>query len=121
MAKTRVPRTRAGGTWTEARYWTFIRSNLRKMWIKWPVRYKVLEKARRPKPKNKKGRHKWEYKCVVCKKWFLNPDVEVDHITECGKLTSFEDLPQFVSTLLCEEDNLQVICKQCHRKKTNNG
>lgn len=117
MGKQRVKRTRAGRTWTESRYFSFIRSNLRLMWNKWPVKYKVLEKARRLKPKNKKGRHKYEYKCSRCRGWFLNREVEVDHIKECGSLKTFEDIPRFISTLLCEEGNLRVLCKPCHRGK----
>jgi hypothetical protein len=33
-------------------------------------------------------------------------------------LKCYDDLPSFVSTLFCESDNLQVLCKQCHKAKT---
>ena len=30
----------------------------------------------------------------------------------------YDDLPKFVETLFCEQDNLQVLCKTCHDEKT---
>jgi hypothetical protein len=79
----------------------------------------VKEKARRKKPQGKKGRHRFEYQCAECKKWYMDKEVGVDHIKPAGSLKSFDDLPQFVETLFCEEDNLQVLChKPCHANKT---
>lgn len=113
----RVPKTRAGATWTEARYWQFIRSALRKAWVKYPVRYQVLQEARRPFTGSDK-RTKWEYQCNSCKNYFKSKEVQVDHIESAGKLTSYEHLAGFVKRLFCEADNLQVLCKDCHDKKT---
>lgn len=112
-----VEKTRAGGTWSEARYFSFIRSALRRAWSKYPVRYQVLNKARR-ELKEKKGNQKYEYQCNQCKSWFKQKEIEVDHIQACGSLKTYDDLPRFVSTLFCEEDNLQVVCKPCHRDIT---
>lgn len=114
--KQRVPRTRAGGTMTESQYWGFIRSGLRHKSNRWPPKYQVLKAASKP-VKNK--RHKTEYKCAACKNWFKQSEVMVDHIKPAGSLRSFEDLPAFVETLFCEPENLQVMCKDCHQKKTN--
>ena len=116
---TRGEKTRAGGTWTEARYFAFIRGALRRAAQKYPVKYQVKDAARRPKPKGKAGRHHFEYKCNKCKKWFQGKEVEVDHITPAGSLKTFEDLPGFVERLFCEPEQLQVLCKPCHRMKTN--
>lgn len=113
-----VPKTRAGERWTEAKYFGFIRSGLRRMSMRWPVKHDVMEAARRAKPKSKAGRHRFEYKCAGCKKWFKGADVAVDHITPAGTLKSFDDLPGFVERLFCEADNLQVLCNTCHDKKT---
>jgi hypothetical protein len=113
----RVQKTRAGGTWTESRYWTFIRSALRQAWSKYPVRYQVLNDARRPFSGNDK-RTKWEYQCNECKEWHKAKDVQVDHIESAGSLKCYEDLPAFVQRLFCEADNLQVMCKPCHHVKT---
>ncbi len=113
----KVERTRAGETWTEARFWSFVRSGLRAMWQKWPVKWQVLQEARRPYG-GKDKRTKWEYQCNGCKQWFKTKDVSVDHIEPAGQLRDYEDLPRFVSKLLCEKDNLQVLCKGCHDEKT---
>ena len=114
----RVERTRAGETWTEARYFGFIRSALRKAWSRYPVRFQVLAEARRNKPKNKEGRHKFEFRCSKCKKWKQQKEVEVDHIVSCGSLKKYDDLPGFVERLLCEKEDLRVVCKPCHKKIT---
>jgi len=113
----KVEKTRAGGTWSEAKYFGFLRSGLRRMSARWPVKYQVMEEARR-KYKGPDKRTKWEYQCNSCKGWFKTKDVQVDHIVPAGSLKTFDDLPRFVSTLFCEKENLQVLCTTCHNKKT---
>jgi len=86
------------------------------MWMKWPPRNEVLFRAR----KEVRGkRHKYEYKCAKCKRWFPRKLVEVDHIKEVGTLRDYSDLPTFVQRLLPSVDGLQIVCKKCHQKKTN--
>jgi hypothetical protein len=114
---TRGLKNKAGNLWTTARYFSFIRSGLRRMFTKYPVKYQVKNEASRPY-KGTDRRRKKEYQCNVCKGWFADKEVAVDHIKPCGSLKSYEDLPEFVSTLFCEADNLQVICNACHSQKT---
>ena len=104
--------------WTTSKFWSFLRSGLRSKWNRWPPKYIVLNRARRLKPKNKVGRHKYEYKCNKCKRFYQGKEVSVDHIVPVGGLNKLEDIPQFVENLFCHEDNLQVLCKTCHDKKT---
>ena len=111
----RVERTRAGETWTESRYWGFIRSLLRRGFTRYPVKHQVKKASAR----TKKGSKRFEYHCNSCRKWFPNSQVEVDHIVGAGSLKCAEDLPGFVTRLYCEADNMQVLCKTCHLKKTN--
>lgn len=113
----KVVKTRAGGTWSEARYFGFIRSGLRRMSARWPVKYQVMEESRRKYTGGDK-RTKWEYQCAHCKGWFKGKDIQVDHIVPAGSLKTFEDLPKFVSTLFCEKENLQTLCTSCHNIKT---
>lgn len=115
VVKPRVPRTHAGGTWTESGYWGFIRGALRRAFSRYPVKYHVHNAAKRTVVGQ---RHKYEYQCAVCTDWFKAKEVEVDHIKPCGSLKDYSDLPSFVATLFCEEDNLRVICKPCHKIKT---
>ena len=113
MAKKRKLTPYAGGRWTESRYKTFIRSALRKAWMKWPVKQDVLLAARRP-AQGRSKQTKWEYKCASCKRFFLGKEIHVDHIKACG---SIDDLGEFVGTLFCEENNLQALCHSCHQIK----
>lgn len=106
---------KAGGTWTESRYFQFIRSALRKAFSRYPVKFDVLNKGRKAVTGK---RHRWEYQCASCKKWFKSTEVQVDHKEPAGSLKSYEDLPGFVRRLFCEEDGLQILCKPCHKIKT---
>lgn len=116
MAK-RGAKLYAGETWTSARYFSFIRSGLRAMWQKYPVKWQVLQEAKRAYEGTDK-RIKWEYQCNSCKQWFLGKNVSVDHIEPAGSLKTYDDLPRFVQRLLCERENLQVLCKDCHDQKS---
>ena len=104
--------------WTDSRYMSFIRSTLRRSFTKFPTKHKVKNEASRPY-KGLDKRRKKEYQCAVCSGWFPDKEVAVDHITPCGSLKTYEDLPKFVETLFCEAENLQVACKDCHQIKTN--
>ena len=95
--------------WTTSRYFGFIRNVLRGGFKRYPNKYKVLANA-------KVGRGK--YRCNSCNKTYKAKEVSVDHIKPCGKLLSYDDLPEFVSTLFCAMDNLQVLCNECHKYKT---
>lgn len=114
----RVPRTRAGGEWTEAAFWGFLRSNLRLVSRKWPPRKNVLLAARRPSQSANK-RLKWEHQCSECKGWFPAKEVEVDHLVPCGTMSSWNEFSEFAERLFCEADGLAVRCEKCHQKKTN--
>jgi len=113
----RVPKTRGGGRYTEAGYFSFIRSGLRQKSMKWPPKYDVLNAAKRPH-KGTDKRRKFDYQCASCKDWHKGKDVQVDHIVECGSLKKYSDLPKFVELMFCEADNLQVLCTKCHDRKT---
>jgi hypothetical protein len=114
----RVPRTRAGGEWTEAQFWGFIRSGLRGMSRRWPplVRLALLA-CRRPSQSSNK-RLKWEHQCNDCGDWFPRKKVQVDHIEPCGSLRSFDDVGGFVERLFCETSELRVLCAVCHNSRT---
>jgi len=99
-------------SWTTARFWGWVRGNLRKAWLKWPPRYTVLANAK------ERVDGKWRWRCSECNELHMNKDVEVDHITTVGTLRCAEDLPAFVSNLFVSEDKIRVVCKSCHKRKT---
>ena len=116
VSKPRVPRTHGGGSYTKAGYFGFIRGHLRRAFSRYPPKYQVRNAAKRTV---KGKRWKYEYKCNICKKWFKDSEVEVDHIEQCGSLRDYDDLPTFVRRLFCEPEGLQVVCKKCHKSKTD--
>lgn len=96
-------------SWTKARYFTFIRSALRKAWSKFPNKYEVQKEGRK-KMTGETGREVFHQQCNHCKRWFEMKYMTVDHIEPCGQLTEYEHLPAFVAKLFCGTDNLQNLC-----------
>lgn len=118
-AKTdRVPRTRAGGEWTEAAFWGFIRSGLRQLSRRWPPLVRQAANNVRRKYFGENKRQKWEFQCRSCGRWYMRKEIEIDHVVECGSLKSFADLATFAERLFCEVDGLVVLCEGCHAEKT---
>jgi hypothetical protein len=115
---TRVPRTRNGGTWTEAEYWGHLRSALRKLSRFWKPAQAALRAARVAYPGPRGA--KWAFRCARCNQLFRRPHVAIDHLVPAGELTSFDHLPGFVLRLLPEDPRaFQVLCLRCHQDKTN--
>ena len=114
----KVPRTRNNNTLTEAAFWGFIRSTLRNA-SRW---WKPITQCKADSKRAYKGTEKlqkWEYQCNHCKDWFMEKEIQVDHIIECGTLTCSEDVPEFIERLFCEKEGFQTLCKPCHQIKTN--
>jgi len=111
---TRSPKTRCGNLWTEARFWQFLRSALRRSYTRWPAQYQARNDARRPYCGASK-KQKWEYQCATCKQWWPAKATELHHIVPVGSLKSYDDLPGFAERLFCEKEGLQVVCIGCHR------
>ena len=101
--------------WTEARFWSFLRSGLRRMHMRWPAMYMAKNKARRPFKGG--GRTKWEYGCNRCKGYFKDKEIEIHHKEDVGTLGCYNDLPGFVERLFCGEEGYEVLCKECHLKE----
>jgi len=111
-----VPRTRNMSTWTEAMLMSKIRSALRNIWRF----YKPRVAAKKLAERTVKGRrHKLEYQCSDCKKWFKSKEVEVNHKIPAGSLRCFDDIPSFCERLFCESPlGYDVKCKPCHKIET---
>jgi hypothetical protein len=116
----KAPKTRNNGTMTEAAFWSMIRSHLRRKTVFWKPKSEAIKRASR-KYVGENKRRKIEVQCAKCEGWFARDSVEVDHIIEAGSLRSFDDLSGFLERLFCEVDGFQVLCKPCHKLKTNNN
>lgn len=110
----RVPKTRGSNTLTESGFWSMIRSALRQKSRWWKPVTDAKTKARRNNKSTNK-RLKYEYQCAICKDWFPDKNIEVDHLIPAGSLRSGDDLKGFVDRLFCEKDGLRVLCKPCHK------
>ena len=112
-------KTRNHSTWTESRYWAGVRSALRRLFrFNWVPAKLALEAARRPYV-GPNRQQKWEFLCAACGGWFIRKEVELDHLTPCGRLRSADDIAAFLERLHPEDPKAyQVICKACHKVKT---
>ena len=104
--------------WTEASVLSRIRSVLRRFSMQVPA-IQESKRACRRRYTGENKRVKWEYPCAACKGWFLDKQVQVDHIEPAGKLRSFDDLGSFARRLLfVTPDQLQILCVPCHNAKS---
>lgn len=112
---------RNGGEWTEARFKSFVTSALRAASRRWPPKYAALKAAFVGKQVNAKtGKMAMHYKCAKCKKLFVAADVQVDHIKPVvDPKKGFVGWDDFINRIFCEIENLQVMCKPCHKVKTD--
>lgn len=114
---TKTEKTRNAGTMTESAFWSFIRSGLRQKSRFWkPITQCKMSSRRAYKGPLK--RQKFEYQCNECGEWFPEKKINVDHIKPAGSLNCANDLPGFVERLFVEAEGLQVLCSNCHDKKT---
>lgn len=119
MARPSGPKTRNSGNWTEARFKSFITNLLRSGTKRWGPKQEAKKEAR-----VKRG----FYLCEGCKEEIPAKkregvarvdNVFVDHIKPVvDPDIGFEDWNKYIEGLFCEKDNLQVLCKDCHKEKT---
>jgi hypothetical protein len=119
MRRKDIPRNRCSGTWTEAQFNTFVRNQLRGASWKWKPISEAMKKA-------KVGHgvyicqgclHNVPVTIVVNGKRIKN--VFVDHTNPIvDPVVGFVSWDEFINRLYCEEDNLQVLCGECHDKKS---
>lgn len=107
--------------WTDGRKRSFITSTLRAGSRRWPPKYETLNDSKTEKKVNvKTGRLAQHYQCNACKGEFTSKDVEVDHIKPVvDPKKGFVSWDKYIENLFCEKKNLQVLCKTCHKEKTN--
>jgi 5-methylcytosine-specific restriction endonuclease McrA len=97
--------------------------------MRWPPRGRVLKTSRRELPRKIKKdgtphkRPNFEYQCNKCKAWFRSSDTVMDHVnpvvdTKVEFNTEEEFYGHFITSLLCYEENWQVLCNKCHDEKT---
>lgn len=119
MGRPSGPKTRCGGRWTESKFNTFIRNLLRSGTRKWGPIQDVKKKA---------NVSRGLYKCANCKQ-NVEPtlrqgrkrvnNVFVDHIDPIvDPNVGFTTFDEYIDRMFCEEDNLQLLCGNCHDEKS---
>lgn len=113
-------KTRCSGKWTEAKYRSFIKGNLRRSTMKWSPISECLGLAR-----TRRG----FYKCAGCQKEVpaskkegmkRTKNVHADHIKPIiDPAVGWVSWDDTIERMFCELDNLQVLCSDCHTVKTN--
>ena len=107
---------------TESAYFSYIRGCIRLGWSRNPVKLKLLKKVKKqiPNPNYGKPRNTKPTvmggECEICKNDFPMKFLEVDH-RHGGtySLRSVEDIQGFFeSVCIVSEDDLRVVCKDCH-------
>ena len=116
------PKTRCSGAWTEAKYRSFIKGNLRRATQKWAPIQECKKEAR-----TRRG----FYRCAMCEEEVpastkeegsrrRTNNVHVDHIKPVIDphigWTTWDDC---IEGLFCEKDNLQLLCTSCHKIVTD--
>lgn len=121
-------KTYNGGTWTSARFKSFIISAIRQATHRWGPRSEALKRARVSRG---------EYVCAACGKhmgattWRTYKtgarkgkpkkvkDAIVDHIEPVvDPLVGFVDWNTFIERMFVEVDGFRVICHDCHEQCT---
>ena len=112
-------KTRASGTMTEAQYIAFVKSALRSKSRFWKPLSDTVKEAR-----VRKG----VYLCNGCKQEVPKSvviegkrtnNIFCDHVKPVvDPVEGFVGWNSFINNLYCERENLQVLCKDCHDKKS---
>lgn len=114
--KSLVEKPYNAGTFSEAAFFGWIRSRLRKMSQAWKPIQEVKKAAKRPYVGENK-RRKFSYECSRCLQLFSDKEVAVHHIVPAGTLKSFDDIGAFCKNLFVEKNLLILLCDGCHTRE----
>lgn len=113
-------KVRCNNQWTQARFNSFIKNNLRNATRKWQPISDCLKKAR-----TRRG----FYLCNGCKEEVPASaiidgkrikNIAVDHIDPIiDPAVGFTTWDECIDRMFCEQDNLQILCYTCHKEKSD--
>ena len=117
---TSTQKTRNTGTWTEARFKSFIVSSLRRTSARWGPKSVAKRSARHfEKLHNPSGRLVFHSVCAGCKEVVPETTSSVDHIEPViDPEKGFTTWDSYVERMFCEVEGFQVLCSDCHSIKT---
>jgi 5-methylcytosine-specific restriction endonuclease McrA len=99
----------------------FVIWTLRKASYRTKARSQALAAARVPVPSGYPNKRiKWLHTCAECKAAFPQKEVQVDHkIPVVDPITGFTTFDEYIKRMFCGPENLQILCRPCHKEKTN--
>lgn len=113
------------GQWTVARYNSFIKGALRAAGQRWPPKFAVRKKAQRDRgiylcAGYEKRAHRVPVTNLVGGQYGKRVNnVFVDHIDPIiDPVEGFTTWDNVIERMFVEEAGLQVLCAECHKKKT---
>ena len=106
------------GSMSEKKMCTQIRSAIRGVWMKHPVKLAYLFSHTYP-DKNPATRTKWLGDCALCKGSFKQGDLQIDHIKGEHSLLTLDDVVPFANSILgVTQKDLRLLCIPCHEVVT---
>lgn len=101
---------------------TWIINALRRASFRYPPAIKAIKKSKTDyyiKAKNGNDVKRVDFTCVACKKSGLKrTQVNLDHVVPVVGPEGFVDWNTYIERMFCDEDNFQIICSECHTKKS---
>lgn len=88
----------------------FAKQALRRASYRWPARNQAVKEARI---------ERGVYECKECKTRVPNRDKELDHVEPVVRTSGqTQTLGEFASRLFCGLEGFQVLCNNCHSRKS---
>jgi hypothetical protein len=105
---------------TPQTFFAWLRGESRRIWASYPLRneFKASKLIPVQPHHNMSNRVKRVGQCNQCNNWFAASNLEVDHINAAGGFTNWNEWLIWMTRLLCDESNLQLLCKPCHKIKS---
>lgn len=107
---------------TESEALSWLRGQLRRIWANWPLKNdfkKSMLEPVQPHHSIVSKRVKSVGQCQKCLNYFAASSLEVDHKEQAGSIGKTpESVGVWLFDLLCSTDNMQLLCKSCHKIKS---
>lgn len=109
---------------SKAAFFTWLRGQIRKsIWQNYPPRNEMKQERLRPVTEEDfaKGisrRCKKVGICEFCEEMFPGSKLQIDHKIPAGKLSSEEDLLDFIKRIACMKVDMRLTCEPCHKIHT---
>lgn len=113
-------KTRCSGKWTEAKFNSFIKNNLRRICSKWAPIQETLKEARTRRGFYRCAGCGEEVPATIVREGKRVKNTHVDHISPIiDPHVGFVSWDETIDRMFSEKDNLQLLCHECHTVKTN--